>query len=173
MLLAEFIPTVAAALKIEYKDIIAYSDSTLVLRWVQSQPYQYKNFIGNRIAKIQEVIQADKWGFVQGTENPADCASRGISVTELLQHKLWWTGPTWLKEPPVPTLPLNWNVTQDDPDSEKRQTEICNLTVKKQSNELFYRYSSLTKLQRVVAYIMRFINNSKAIVGIKKGQAVK
>ena len=30
-------------------------------------------------------------------ENPADCASRGLFPTELLQHSLWMNGPEWLK----------------------------------------------------------------------------
>lgn len=33
-----------------------------------------------------------------GSENPADVATRGISVNKLRENSLWWTGPMWLKE---------------------------------------------------------------------------
>ena len=54
----------------------------------------------------------DKWKHVSGLENPADCASRGLNLSELLQHPLWWNGPTWLKRSPADwpkqsTLPPN------------------------------------------------------------------
>ena len=36
-------------------------------------------------------------------ENPADDASRGLSVEELLQRSKWLTGPAFLWEREVPT----------------------------------------------------------------------
>ncbi|XP_011262598.2 uncharacterized protein LOC105255167 [Camponotus floridanus] len=31
-----------------------------------------------------------------GADNPADCASRGLTPRELLDFTLWWQGPSWL-----------------------------------------------------------------------------
>jgi hypothetical protein len=31
------------------------------------------------------------------TENPANCASRGLFPSELLVHELWWNGPRWFE----------------------------------------------------------------------------
>ncbi|XP_021966728.1 uncharacterized protein LOC110861902 [Folsomia candida] len=105
LLLAEFMPLVAKALKMNFTDMVAYTDSTLTLGWIRSEPYKYKTFVANRITKIQELIPGDKWGFVRGIDNPADCTSRGISVQEFINHPLWWNGPSWLNEkPPVPNL---------------------------------------------------------------------
>ena len=45
--------------------------------------------MANRVAAIQEVLPAESWRFVPGDQNPADCASRGIPVDELIKHELW------------------------------------------------------------------------------------
>ena len=34
-------------------------------------------------------------------DNPADCASRGLSARELKEHELWWNGPPWLLQNPI------------------------------------------------------------------------
>ena len=38
----------------------------------------------------------DRWDHVNGTENPADCAFRGLFPMELVNHDLWLNGPEWL-----------------------------------------------------------------------------
>jgi hypothetical protein len=124
---------------LEYEDIIAYTDSTLVLGRVNSQPYKYNTFVANRISKIQETIPSGKWGFVKGSENPADSASRGINAQEFkgfvkdslrIQEKdsLWWNGPTWLSEEPPEPRPCP---TLEEQMEEKKQTKVCHLTLSK------------------------------------------
>lgn len=50
-----------------------------------------------------ELVPASCWGHVVSEDNPADCASRGIFPSELLNNDLWWSGPSWLK-----LLPSKW-----------------------------------------------------------------
>ncbi len=89
-------------------------------------------------------------------ENPADCASRGISSEELLYHPLWWNGTRWLQEnlviDPVSIVPELTGVV-----SEERKPIMCNTTCIDVS--LIERFSSLSTLQRVVAFCLRFIHN--------------
>jgi len=42
---------------------------------------------------IQETLPQATWKFVPGIENPADCATRGLTPTQLSEHSIWWTGP--------------------------------------------------------------------------------
>ena len=35
------------------------------------------------------------------SDNPVDCASRGLFPFELLEHQLWWKGPDWLRLAPT------------------------------------------------------------------------
>ena len=50
--------------------------------------------------KIVESIAPDHWNHIRGTENPADCVSKGLYTAELLEHQLWWNGPDWLTNHP-------------------------------------------------------------------------
>lgn len=54
-----------------------------------------KTYVGNLVSLIMDQILPDRWSHVISSENPADCASRGLLPSELLDHKLWWKGPTW------------------------------------------------------------------------------
>ena len=47
-----------------------------------------------------ELISSTRWSHVNGVDNPADCASRGMFPSELIGHKMWWSGPDWLKLSP-------------------------------------------------------------------------
>jgi hypothetical protein len=61
---------------------------------------RWKEFVGNRVSLIQETLPEAHWKFISGKQNPADCASRGLSASQLIHHPLWWTGPVWLSQPP-------------------------------------------------------------------------
>ena len=72
--------------------LYAWTDSTIVLSWLVGNPRRFKTFVGNRISYIVELISPNRWRHVNGTDNPADCASRGLFPSELLDHNLWWNG---------------------------------------------------------------------------------
>ncbi|XP_004521657.1 uncharacterized protein LOC101451129 [Ceratitis capitata] len=77
--------------------LYAWTDSTITLAWLQSHPSRWVTFIANRVANVHEILPPQCWNHVRSEQNPADCASRGIKPSELLNHPLWWTGPTFLK----------------------------------------------------------------------------
>jgi len=98
---------------------------------------------------------------VQGVENPADCASHGLFPSELLAHDLWWNGPNWLlldesKWPKQTSLPPN--------SLEDEGNEICLHVVSSAMNPVvpLNKFSSFTRLKRVVAWVMRFIHNCQS-----------
>lgn len=69
-------------------DIFAWTDSTIVLNWLVGSPRRFKTYVGNRVSHIVDLVAPDRWGHVEGVENPADCASRGLLPSELLDHTL-------------------------------------------------------------------------------------
>lgn len=70
---------------------------TIVLNWLSGSPRRFKTYVGNRVSSIVHIIPPERWNHIMGAENPADCASRGILPSELLDHTVWWEGPSWLK----------------------------------------------------------------------------
>ena len=63
-----------------------WTDAKVALIWIRSHPLRWKDFVGNRVVFIQELISTAQWRHVPGTENPADCASRGLLTSQLREH---------------------------------------------------------------------------------------
>ena len=53
--------------------------------------------LATELSHVVDLIPPDRWSHVNGADNPADCASRGVLPLELIDHPLWWTGPDWLQ----------------------------------------------------------------------------
>ncbi|XP_070138797.1 uncharacterized protein [Drosophila bipectinata] len=75
-----------------------WSDAMIVLHWIYGDPCRWKTFVANRIGSIQEVSSASQWGHVSTQDNPADCATRGLTPLQLAQDKLWWSGPDSIQQ---------------------------------------------------------------------------
>ena len=82
---------------------------------------------------IVELIAPERWNHVEGTENPADCASCGMYPPELLEHELWWDGPSWLHH-----NPSHWpkQLAIPPPESKDEERELSLLTVSNTSSYL-------------------------------------
>ena len=87
-LLAKLLASVRKALKVPLSDVHAWCDSTIVLSWLDGSPKRFKTFVGNRLSTILSDIPSSTWHHVPTLENPADCASRGLSPSEFLEHTL-------------------------------------------------------------------------------------
>ena len=85
--------------EISYDNVFAWTDRTNVLSWLSGNPRRFKVFVGNHVSTILDFIPPCYWRHVAGLDNPADSASRGMLLLELLEHELWWRGPDWLCQP--------------------------------------------------------------------------
>lgn len=133
--------------------VYGWTDSTAVLGWLHGDHNRWKPFVSHRVQKITTTMPATCWNYVKTSENPADCASRGISPTQLTTHQLWWHGPEWL-----PTyLPVN-NQQKYETNEEMKKLQT-NVIVKQNNNELvgdlLARNSCLTRVTRVIAWMLR------------------
>nr|CAI5866960.1 unnamed protein product [Callosobruchus analis] len=150
---------VKQALKLENVKLVFWTDSTIVLGWLNSAPRNKKTFVSNRVAKIQELTSTDIWRHVPSSSNPADLVSRGRKTNELIKANIWWNGPSWLHSNEN-CWPENPCVKQELPDVRKNvevyciKTNACKFT-------LFEKYFSLGKLVRITALVVRFISNCK------------
>ncbi|XP_059219534.1 uncharacterized protein LOC131995236 [Stomoxys calcitrans] len=144
----------------EISKIFYWTDSITALCWIRGESAKWNVFVGNRVADIQRYTNISEWFYVSSHDNPADCASRGIPATELVNHELWWSGPEWLllsqsEWPPQPT-------SSYETDLEKRKQKIViNLVTTPDYPELLSKFASLTRLVRITAVILRFYHNIK------------
>ncbi|XP_051167644.1 uncharacterized protein LOC127285590 [Leptopilina boulardi] len=75
-----------------------WSDSTIVLNWINTPSYKLKTFVANRISEIQSNSQNHDWRHVPTQDNPADIISRGQAPLEFVNNRQWIQGPAWLSQ---------------------------------------------------------------------------
>ena len=159
VLLTSLLETTSATLGVPRERVEAWSDSTIVLGWLTKCPSDYKTFVANRITTVITSFPSSHWHHVPTTENPADCASRGISAKELREHPLWWSGPPWLLADPIdmPRQPQKREL--DACQEEGARPATCLAITAAPAIWLAGRYSSLQQLIHVTAYVKRAANN--------------
>ncbi|XP_076660879.1 uncharacterized protein LOC143364366 [Halictus rubicundus] len=131
-----------------------WTDSTVVLAWLQSHPSRWKTFVAHRVADIQARLPHASWRHVTTADNPADCGSRGLLSDDLLNFPLWWQGPVWLHHD-ASTWPPQVLLHEDTDPPEVKVSLHCSETPPPEW-DLASRFSSWSKLLRVTAYVLRF-----------------
>ncbi|XP_077277433.1 uncharacterized protein LOC143905732 [Temnothorax americanus] len=131
------------------------SDSRVVLGWIKTQPHKLKMFVANRVSKIQDITKNIPWYHVPTTENPADLLSRGVSFDTLAESKLWWHGPHWL------TSECPWPAKMEEPETVLPEFKSTAVTlVMNETSNVLMRFSTYSKLKRVIAQCMRWKQNA-------------
>nr|CAH7732585.1 unnamed protein product [Callosobruchus chinensis] len=146
---------------------------SIVLCWISAPPNTWKLFVSNRISKIQGSTDVSQWKHVASADNPADLVSRGISASQLPSCKIWWHGPVWLnkseKEWPEPLYQAR-NKIEIEHVPEKRHLQVS--LIAKHDFSILDRYSSLYRLQKIVAFCFRFTYNASNSFGERKSGAI-
>jgi hypothetical protein len=151
-LLAKLYKKAVRALNMTLNESYLWTDSSIVLTWIQGPPSKWKTFVGNRVATIQETASAT-WRHVPTQSNPADLISRGGEPSTLSTSTLWWKGPQWLTQEPSSWPAAEFNTPLEN-------LEIRNVhTAVQPPEDIIQRFSKLNRLIRVIAYCRRFINN--------------
>ncbi|KMQ86784.1 gag-pol protein, partial [Lasius niger] len=138
-----------------------WSDSTVTLAWIQGHPARWKTYVANRVAEIQRIAPEAHWHHTPGGDNPADCASRGLSPSDLASHELWWKGPLWLTTttgswPAGPAM----ETTMELP--EQRTSSHAAFRQRPDEPAMLTRHSSLHRLLRVSAWCRRWLRPQSA-----------
>ncbi|GFV77093.1 uncharacterized protein TNCV_691611 [Trichonephila clavipes] len=137
-----------------------WTDSTIALAWIKTEPHKLKTFVSNRVAEIQALSKNYHWKHVSSKNNPADLISRGCNVDELLKNEMWFSGPDLQTD--------EYEDNQLFPDPSYRDELKCAVTLSMTEcssnfyDELFNVTNNFIKLIRIFSFIFRFINNIKA-----------
>ena len=68
--------------ELKFDDVVEvfWSDSKVVLGYIANEARRFHVFVGNRVQQIRDSTEVNQWNYVQTKDNPADCASRGLSA---------------------------------------------------------------------------------------------
>ncbi|XP_073814297.1 uncharacterized protein [Musca autumnalis] len=150
-----------------------WTDSEIVLAWINSSSAAFNTFVANRIAIIQEITQAEQWRHVSSKCNPADVLSRGISPTALKDCTLWFCGPLFLhgKDTTWPEK-FNSNLAISTNLERKRKVPEALVTSVTPTNFMYNinHNNSFIRLQRIIAYVLRFITQSRCKNTLRQAQ---
>lgn len=158
-----------------------WCDSQIALAWIKDEPQKRAVFVGNRVSEIQSLTNPKDWYYVESKENPADLGTRGISAIELPSLNLWWGGPAFIQD----FRKNDYNQTRENvvlpkEDDVKRksvksvsilQTFISNKrsSLQEISSNIFKfkfeplnKFSTLSKLVRIIAYCLRFRKSNRS-----------
>jgi hypothetical protein len=144
------------ALNLKINESYLWTDTSVVLKWIQGPQTKWKIFVGNRVATIQEEITSATLRHVPTLSNPADLISRGLEPSALSSSSstLWWKGPQWLTQEPS-----SWPITESNIPTDNLEIRKVHAALIQRSEDITQKYSKLNKVIRVVAYCRTFINN--------------
>lgn len=187
---ARLCKSVRDGLTLKDTDFYFWTDSSTVLTWIQKQD-NWTVFVNNRVKEIRSLTLSESWRHVPGYQNPADLVSRGCQADKLLASK-WWEGPDWLKESPRDwpsgeALTNEKLILQELEESTEvvsclvKESVVCDWchTPKETRNKQckyhglswYYRYfSSYDRIVRMIAWMRRFICNSRNPGSRKRGE---
>ncbi|XP_071109438.1 uncharacterized protein [Haliotis cracherodii] len=100
-------------------DILYWTDSMAVIRYLRNEVSRFKTFVANRIAVIHDRSDPHQWRYLPSVENPADPASHGLDMKSFKKVALMWlNGPEFLLklESEWPSLGVTGDIDIDDPE---------------------------------------------------------
>ncbi|XP_025405599.1 uncharacterized protein LOC112679881 [Sipha flava] len=132
LLLAQLAQKVSQSWEFPLKSFKLWTDSKIVLGWLNSQSIRLKTYVSNRVTQILDLCEPTQWNYVRSEENPADICSRGLRPRQMQGAVLWWNGP------------------------EQRTPQLVLSTID-ESRDLVSRYSDWHRLTRAIAWLRRFV----------------
>ncbi|XP_029054615.2 uncharacterized protein LOC114881899 [Osmia bicornis bicornis] len=157
VLLAQLMSKMKESFQFSFDNEYYWSDSTITIAWIRGLATRWKTFVANRVAEIQR-LTSTQWRHVGSHDNPADLISRGSTPSALLNNNLWWFGPEWLAGDKA-----QWpSAIEEKIDLPEERTPKTAMTISRNRDfDIFNRFSSYTRLVRVIAHCLKFINKGR------------
>ena len=108
-----------------------WTDAQVVLSYISNDSKRFHVYVANRTQFIREMTNLNQWNYVPSKENPADPASKGLSLSSAAKVNLWFRGPDFLYEEKE-HWPKQPNVLKlDNDDKEVRKIKVRSTKMKK------------------------------------------
>jgi hypothetical protein len=152
-------------LSLKIDETCFYTDSKVVLGYVQNESRRFHLYVANRVQLIREISDPSQWKYVNTTSNPADLATRGIPATNLMTSP-WTTGPEFLKDTSIASPTKQEEITLDINDPEVKHHVMVKTTNHQDTKGLgchrFARFSQWSTVRRAIANLIVKAKNFKA-----------
>ena len=175
---------IKSVLEIECVVSTFWSDSQIVLAYLQSESGRFKVFVANRVSMIRQYSSPEQWRYISSRENPADILSRGCDASQL--PKIWFDGPEFLCN-----FKCDWpaecseemsqeiTLTENDPElkalpcDRSRGSDVASFALNAAVPQvhvidaLLEYYSSFHRVKKAISWLQRYITY------LKTGNVVK
>lgn len=147
-----------------------WTDSKVVLGYVNNESRRFHIFVANRVQEIHERTTPSQWRYVNTSSNPADLASRGINASDL-SNSAWINGPDflWKDEHNWPAASQTLELPDNDPEI-KKVTALATTSADAFANlkERLEYFSNWHKVKKAVALCIRYIRKVRQRVAEKR-----
>ena len=151
--------SVSRALSVQLLPTTYWTDSMIVLGFINNQQRRFHTYVANRVNKIRQTSHTSQWRFIPGESNPADLLTRKKLPSQFNQ-KTWMSGPAFLYKHKdawdmyndIPKLPITHPEIKSEP-----PTVMAVIATKEPIDDLINYYSSWDRLKRAVAWLKRFL----------------
>lgn len=151
VLAVELYRSVSEQLQVDLADVRFYTDSKVVLGYLNNSSRRFYTYVSNRVQKIVSVSSPNQWSYVSSDKNPADIGSRGATVAQLIDSS-WLSGPKFLLRDVV--LPEYFPLVNPLSDKEIRKEVIVSATKvvhQRSLSDRFERFSTWQSLVRAIS----------------------
>jgi len=145
-----------------------YTDSQIVLAYIQNTQKRLKTFVANRVSQIHCQSKASEWRFIPGKKNPADMMTRGMSPAELMKNNIWIEGPKMLRDENEEEKKVEVEIPDEDIELKKVTTHGTVLEEEVTTSpveEIINHHSSWYRVKKSIAWILkireRLLNKDK------------
>ena len=143
--------------QLEYTNVSHHfwTDSRVVLGYICNESARFHMYVANRVEKIRQSSTPEQWHYVPTDENPADHASRGLTVEQLTESD-WFRGPAFLWEPGLSPTTESYKLPADDKEIKVTVRAVTSAESRDFSLESIARkFSCLAKLTSALGALIR------------------
>ncbi|KAI4884818.1 hypothetical protein NFI96_007752, partial [Prochilodus magdalenae] len=141
-----------------------WTDSKVVLGYINNEARRFHVFVANRIQQIKSKTEPDQWRYVASEHNPADHASRGLFVRELVDSS-WFTGPRFLWQTELPKAEeiKGIEIVDGDPELKRVLVNATKVKEKKSLSERLQKFSDWKRLVKAIARLKHCARHAKGL----------
>nr|XP_029729122.1 uncharacterized protein LOC109414733 [Aedes albopictus] len=159
------------AVEVKIDRIVLWSDSKIVLRWIDYLKADAPVFVRNRITCIRQATRERnyEWKYIPSEFNPADLISRGVYPASLKAYDLWWQGPAFLQAADFEEC-CKCEHEPGDANNRSLNDEVVAAAIIPDNSPMamIMKHSDFRKLQRIFGYVTRFVQHCRKAKGDRK-----